>query len=602
MGFHPGIPSNWRLRFWWVSASWWVSAILLAWMAASVAAQGIASRNVTAAKRDAPSGLPWHARFADVSRDAGLVHPTVYGGVASTTYLYETSSGGVALFDFDNDGFLDIFLLGGTRLDGPVEGASNRLYRNLGNMTFQDVTAKAGLTRQGWASGVAVGDYNNDGHLDLFVTFYGTNSLYRNNGDGTFTDIAATAGLVLPRDNPPYWSSGATFLDYDRDGHLDLFVANYVDFHPARTPKPGENANCNWKGIPVACGPRGLPPARHWLFRNNGDGSFRDVSKEAGIDQRRDSFGMTAIAADLDDDGWPDIYVACDSTVSLFFRNNHDGTFTEEALERGIALNDDGMEQAGMGVALGDYNLDGKLDLFKTHFADDTHILYRGEGEGFFTDVTLPSGLAVETRYVGWGAAMEDFDNDGWPDIFLVTGNVYPETEAKLPTYPYRSPRLLFRNLGNGKFEQITAQAGEALQARHSSRGSAVGDLDNDGDLDIVIWNRNEAPTVLRNELRRPGGTAGGNWLSVALTGNASNRAAIGARVVARYGDKVQVREVLSQASFYSANDLRLHFGLGDARTVDLEIRWPNGRRQPLKGVKAGQFLRVKERAGPDDP
>ncbi|MCU0228172.1 MAG: CRTAC1 family protein [Bryobacterales bacterium] len=602
MGFHPGIPSNWRLRFWWVSASWWVSAILLAWMAASVAAQGIASRNVTAAKRDAPSGLPWHARFADVSRDAGLVHPTVYGGVASTTYLYETSSGGVALFDFDNDGFLDIFLLGGTRLDGPVEGASNRLYRNLGNMTFQDVTAKAGLTRQGWASGVAVGDYNNDGHLDLFVTFYGTNSLYRNNGDGTFTDIAATAGLVLPRDNPPYWSSGATFLDYDRDGHLDLFVANYVDFHPARTPKPGENANCNWKGIPVACGPRGLPPARHWLFRNNGDGSFRDVSKEAGIDQRRNSFGMTAIAADLDDDGWPDIYVACDSTVSLFFRNNHDGTFTEEALERGIALNDDGMEQAGMGVALGDYNLDGKLDLFKTHFADDTHILYRGEGEGFFTDVTLPSGLAVETRYVGWGAAMEDFDNDGWPDIFLVTGNVYPETEAKLPTYPYRSPRLLFRNLGNGKFEQITAQAGEALQARHSSRGSAVGDLDNDGDLDIVIWNRNEAPTVLRNELRRPGGTAGGNWLSVALTGNASNRAAIGARVVARYGDKVQVREVLSQASFYSANDLRLHFGLGDARTVDLEIRWPNGRRQPLKGVKAGQFLRVKERAGPDDP
>lgn len=561
-------------------------------------AQGIASRNVSAAKRDAPSGRPWHARFTDVSREAGLVHPIVYGGEESTTYLYETSSGGVALLDYDNDGLLDIFVLSGTRLEAPVDGATNRLYRNKGSFQFEDVTVKAGLVRQDWASGVTVADYNNDGHLDLFLTYYGANALYRNNGDGTFTDVTAKAGLLLPRENPPYWSSGATFIDYDRDGHLDLFVANYVDFDPAKTPKPGENANCNWKGVPVSCGPRGLPPARHWLFHNNGDGTFSDASKASGIDKRRDSFGMTAIAADLDDDGWPDIYVACDSTLSLLYRNNHDGTFTEEALERGIALNDDGMEQAGMGIALGDYNLDGKLDLFKTHFADDTHILYRGEGEGLFTDVTLPSGLAVETRYVGWGTAMEDFDNDGWPDIFVVTGNVYPETAEKLPTYPYRSPRLLFRNLGNGKFEQITEQAGEAIQARYSSRGAAFGDLDNDGDLDMVIWNRNDTPTLLRNELRTPGAPRGGNWLSVKLEGTVSNRAAAGSRVTAIYGGKRQVREVLSQSSFYSANDLRLHFGLGEAETVDLEIRWPNGRTQSLKGVKPGQFLKVTEPAG----
>lgn len=574
-----------------------VALVLLA-QVSMVWGQGIASRGVTATKRDAPSGRPWLARFTDIATEAGLVHPTIYGNDVQTTYLLETSSGGVALFDYDNDGLLDIFLVSGTRLEGEVEGATNRLYRNRGDGTFEDVTDKAGLRRQGWASGVSVGDYDNDGHLDLFVTYYGDNALYRNNGDGTFSDLAIGAGLVLSRKDPPYWSSGATFIDFDRDGHLDLFVVNYVDFDPARTPKPGENANCNWKGVPVACGPRGLAPARHWLFRNNGDGSFTDVSEQAGISGHQDSFGMTAIAADLDDDGWPDIYVACDSTLSLYFRNNSDGTFSEEALERGIALNDDGMEQAGMGVALGDYNLDGKLDLFKTHFADDTHILYRGEGEGHFADVTLPSGLAVETRYVGWGTGMEDFDNDGWPDIFLVTGNVYPETEAQLPAYPYRSPRLLFRNLGTGKFEQILEQAGQPLQAMRSSRGAAFGDFDNDGDVDIVIWNRNETPSLLRNDLRTSERRQGGNWISVQLEGTRSNRAAIGARVTARYGGKVQVREVLSQASFYSANDLRQHFGLGAAETVDLEIRWPNGSVQELRGVNAGQFLKVKEPAG----
>jgi enediyne biosynthesis protein E4 len=566
-------------------------------LVSSLVGQGIASRGVTAAKRDAASGRPWHAMFVDISRQAGLTHPAIYGAERNITYLLETSSGGVALFDYDNDGLLDIFIVVGTRLDGPVAGATNRLYRNRGNGSFEDTTDKAGLRRQGWASGVSVGDFDNDGYLDLFVTYYGANALYRNNGDGTFTDVAADASLLLSRDGPPYWSSGATFIDFDRDGHLDLFVANYVDFDPQRTPKPGENANCNWKGVPVACGPRGLKPARHWLFRNNGDGSFTDVSDAAGISQHRECFGMTAVAADLDDDGWTDLYVACDSTLSLYFRNNGDGTFSEEALERGIALNDDGMEQAGMGVALGDYNLDGKLDLFKTHFADDTHILYRGEGEGHFSDVTLRSGLAVETRYVGWGAGMEDFDNDGWPDLFLVTGNVYPETEAQLPGYPYRSPRLLFRNLGTGKFEQIVEQAGAPLSDVYSSRGAAFGDFDNDGDVDIVIWNRNEPPTLLRNDLRTAREKQGGNWISVRLEGTVSNRAAVGARITVRYGGKVQVREVLSQSSFYSANDPRQHFGLGAAETVDLEIRWPNGQVQHLPKVKAGQFLRVKEPA-----
>ncbi|MCW5966675.1 MAG: VCBS repeat-containing protein, partial [Bryobacterales bacterium] len=283
-------------------------ALLLLVAAGPAPPQGIASRNVSAAKRDAPSGRPWHARFADISREAGLTHPMIYGGEHSTTYLYETSSGGVALFDYDGDGLVDIFVVSGTRLQNPPADATNRLYRNRGGGSFEDVTEKAGLRRKGWGSGVTVGDYNNDGHLDLFLTYYGTNALYRNNGDGTFTDVAPMVGLALPRESPPYWSSGATFIDYDRDGHLDLFVANYVDFDPAKTPKPGENANCNWKGIPVACGPRGLPPARHWLFHNNGDGTFTDVSTISGIDQRRDSFGMTAIAADLDDDGWPDIY------------------------------------------------------------------------------------------------------------------------------------------------------------------------------------------------------------------------------------------------------------------------------------------------------
>jgi hypothetical protein len=559
-----------------------------------VLGQGIATRDVKPALRGKPSGRAWPSRLSNIAKQAGLTHPTIYGAESNVQFLAETSSGGIALFDYDGDGWLDIFVVSGTRFDGDPPEATNRLYRNNHDGTFTDVTDKAGLRRTGWGQGVAVGDYNNDGHLDLFVTYWGDNALYRNNGDGTFTDVAAQAGLIAKaKPEYPYWYSGATFIDYDRDGLLDLFVATYTDYDLRRVPKPGANPNCNWKGVPTPCGPRGLRPGRHFLFHNRGDGTFEDVSEKSGIAKSRSSFGFTAVAADFDDDGWQDIYLACDSTPSLFFHNNHDGTFTEEGIERGLALNQDGMEQAGMGLAVADFNGDGMLDVLKTHFADDTPGLYQNLGKGQFNDATLKAGLAVETRYVSWGAAMPDLDNDGLPDIFIATGNVYPDTERSLPAYPYRTPALLFRNLGNGRFEQLGKEAGPALEERHSSRGLAVGDIDNDGDLDIVIWNRNETPSLLRNDLK-----SAHHWLQVQLTGTRSNRAAIGATVAVRSGGRRQAQPVLSQSSFTSASDLRLHFGLGDAAAAEVTVRWPTGvyERFPVPGVD--RVLRLVEGAG----
>jgi hypothetical protein len=550
-----------------------IAALALA--ASLIVAQGISSRGVKPTARAKFSGKPWDAKFTDIAKQAGLTIPTIYGGINKVDYIVETSSGGVAFFDFDNDGWLDIFIVGGTRFGEAPAEATNRLYRNTRDGKFADVTNAAGLRRTGWGSGVTAADYDGDGFTDLFVTYWGENVLYRNRGDGTFEDVTAKVGLSAKERR---WGAGATFLDYDRDGDLDLFVSNYIDFDISRVPKPGENANCSWKGMAVACGPRGLPTPRHFLYRNDG-GKFLDVSEESGIAAAEGSYGMTAVAADFDDDGWPDIYVACDSTPSLFFLNQRDGTFREEGIERGIALNDDGKEQAGMGVGVGDYNLDGRLDIFKTHFADDTHILYRNEGDGLFRDVTIEAGLAVETRYVGWGAALADFDNDGWPDIFFVTGSVYPEASRELPGYPYESPRMLFRNLGNGRFEQITGIP--SVDAMHSSRGMAIGDFDNDGDLDIVIMNRNEPPTLLRNDL-----DSRNNWLRVS--------APIGTRVTALYSGKRHVQEVLSQASFYSSNEPTLHFGLGAAERADLEIRWPDGKTESRKNVPAKQVLTLK--------
>ena len=573
----------------------WSRRELLALLGASpLFAQGVSSRNVKAAPRSRPSGVPFLTQFTDVAKAAGLTQSVVYGGVEHKTYITETIGCGVAFFDYDNDGWLDIFLLTGSRLEGTPAYATNRLYRNNRDGTFRDVTEQAGLKRSGWFAGVTIADYDNDGHEDIFLTSYGENILYHNNGDGTFTDVTRKAGLL--QKNTIALGSGCTWIDYDRDGRLDLFVAHYADIDLARTPKPGETSNCMWKGIPVICGPRGLTPSTLQLYRNNGDGTFTDVSERAGIRNVSRGYAMTSVAADLDNDGWPDIFVACDSTPSMLFRNMHDGTFREEGLERGAALSEDGIEQAGMGVAVGDLNLSGNLDLFKTHFSDDTSVLYRNDSKGSFDDVTLRAGIGVETRYVGWGAGIADLDNDGLPDIFLVTGHVYPEIEQKLSNYPYKSPRLVFRNLGAGKFEELIEEAGPGVLALHSSRGCAFGDFDNDGDVDVLVMNMNEPPSLLRNNV-----TGSHRWLKVKLIGTKSNRSAIGTRVTAQYGGKSQVQEVTAQSSFYSVNDKRLHFGLGTAESADLVIRWTNGLVERFPKVPANRLITIREGEGKYD-
>ena len=553
-------------------------------------AQGVATHTAKPLARPAPSGRPFNAHFVDVAASAGLTAPTIYGGVESKKYILEATGCGCAFTDYDNDGWMDIFILSGTRLEEVPPGTTNRLYKNNRDGTFTDVTEKAGLTAMGWASAVRVGDYNNDGFEDLFCTYFGQNRLYRNNGDGTFTDVTKASGLWTEQTR---WGAGCSFLDYNRNGHLDLFVSNYVRFSFEHAPVAGENVNCNWKGIPVECGPRGLPTGRHSLYRNNGDGTFTDVSQQTGVATATETYGMTVVAADFDEDGWPDIYVACDSTPSLLFMNNHDGTFREEGVMRGPALSDDGAEQAGMGLGVGDYDLDGHLDLFKTHFADDANGLYHNDGKGNFDDVTRVSRIGVETRYISWGAGIVDLDNDGYPDLFMVSGSVYPEVERKLPQYANKNPRSVFRNLGNGTFEELVEQAGPGVAEAHCSRGCAFGDFDNDGDVDILIINLNEPPSLLRNDLK-----GNQNWLKVKLEGVKSNRSAIGARVLVRYGGKVQAQAVLSQSSFYSSNDPRLHFGLGASTTAQVEVYWPNGLVEQFPGIKANQWLKLREGSG----
>lgn len=520
------------------------------------------------------------------------MRPTVYGENDYKDYILETIGGGAAWLDYDGDGRIDLLLMGGTRFVSPPEGSSLQLHRNLGNGTFEEVTEAAGLHRVGWASSATVGDLDNDGDPDVFVTFWGQNALFGNLGDGTFADITEAAGLL---DTESRWGAGATFLDYDRDGFLDLFVSNYLVFDPATTPGKGSGANCTWKGVSVNCGPRGLPLGRHSLYRNLGNDTFEDVTDKAGISDSSAGYGMTTVAADLDGDGWVDLYVACDGTPSLLFRNLGDGRFREEGLERGAALSEDAIEQAGMGVGIGDYDLDGDLDLFKTHFSDDTNVLYRNDGGGVFEDDTVEAGLGVETRFVGWGAGIADLDNDGLPDLTYVTGSVYPEVEAKLPNYPYKTPNVVFRNLGGGRFEELIEEAGPGMAAAHSSRGAAFGDYDDDGDIDIAVVNMNEPPSLLRNDYSGPGG-----WLKVELRGGPgrSNRAAIGARAVLRYGDRLQARAVTAQSSFYSVDDSRLHFGLGSAKQADLTVHWPSGAEQQIEGLVTGRLYVVEEGKG----
>jgi len=498
---------------------------------------------------------------------------------------------GCAFFDYDNDGWIDIFTLNGRRLEGSPPGATNRLYKNNRNGTFTDVTEKSGLFDSGWANGVCVGDYDNDGFDDLFVTYYGKTRLYHNNGDGTFTDVTAKAGLASP---PNRYNSGCTFFDYNRDGLLDLFVSNYVEFDQANAPRPSlDIPNCNYEGVPVNCGPIGFVAPGHYLYRNNGDGTFTDVSKLSGISAARGSYGLTALAFDADEDGWQDILVACDATPSLLLLNNRDGTFREEALLRGVALSGDGQALGGMGIAAGDYNLDGHLDVVRTHFQRQATGLYRNNGKADFVDVTIPAGLGSERRFISWGTGLVDLDNDGFPDIFVASGTVYPELEHRYREFPARAPRIIFRNQGNGTFTELIEEKPSALSDAHVSRGCAFGDFDNDGDLDILIMNTNEPPTLLRNDA-----PSGNHWLKVRLEGTKSNRSAIGARVLARYGDRLQAQTLTSQSSYLSANDPRLHFGLGATATADLEIYWPSGASETYKGLAADQLVTVREGHG----
>jgi hypothetical protein len=531
------------------------------------------------------------SRFVDVAHAAGLTATMVYGEPDSFTYIVESMGTGCAFFDYDNDGWMDIFIPGGRRLENTPPEAGNRLYKNNRNGTFTDVTAKAGLLGSGWAQGVCVGDYNNDGFEDLFLTYYGQNILYRNNGDGTFTDVTAKAGLLFPTTR---YSTGCTFVDYNRDGHLDLFVSNYLEIDLANAPKPSMAVpNCNYEGVPVMCGPEGLPKARNFLYRNNGDGTFTDVSKESGVAGMRGSYGLTAIGIDADEDGWPDIFVACDSTPSFLLMNNHDGTFREEALFRGLALSGEGRKMGGMGACAGDYNLDGHTDLVKTHFYNQATGLYRNDGHGSYDDVTIEAGLNKETRYVCFGVGLVDFDNDGYPDLFVTSGSVYPEVAKVSPRFPARSPNLLFRNQGNGTFVEMGLEAGPGITTPHCGRGAAFGDFDNDGDMDVLIMNVNEPPSLLRNDA-----PAGNHWIKIRLEGTKSNRSAIGARVLVHYGGKVQVQEQSSGTSFICSNDPRLHFGLGAATTADVEIHWPSGLVESHKAVAADQLLTFREGVG----
>jgi hypothetical protein len=557
------------------------------------AAQGMASRGVRPAPRPKLSGKPFPVTFTDVAARAGLTEPVIYGEEYVKKYVVEANGCGIAFFDFDHDGWLDIFIVSGTRLAGSAAGPepTNRLYRNNRDGTFTDVTEKAGLRRSGWGYGVCIGDYDNDGFDDLFLTYFGQNVLYHNNGDGTFTEVTKEAGLAQAGTR---YSTGCTFVDYDRDGRLDLFVSRYIDMDLDTTPVGGANRYCLYKGVSVNCGPMGLKNELCSLYHNNGDGTFTEVSDKAGIRSPGGRYGLSALAFDYNNDGWPDLFVACDSTPNLLFRNNHDGTFTEVGMEAGVAVNSDGQEQANMGIAVGDYDGDGWLDLFLPHFSDDTPILLRNMKGEFFDDLTNAAGLAVNTQYVCWGVSFVDLDNDGWLDLFHVTGTVYPEVEKVIPEYKYRTQRVVYRNLGDGSFEEVSGLCGSAVPEPHASRGCAFGDFDNDGSVDVLIMNASEPPSLLKNENR-----SGNRWLSVKLIGTRSNRSAIGARVTVTAGGRKQIREVLSGSSYISQSDLRQHFGLGLAGKVEqIEVRWPNGQVELAGPAEANQFLTITEGLG----
>ncbi|NYF78322.1 CRTAC1 family protein [Granulicella arctica] len=539
------------------------------------------------------AGTPLGVTFLDVAKQAGLNAKTIYGGEHKNKYLLETTGCGVAFYDFDHDDWIDIFLINGSRLEGFPKGQEpvSHLFKNNRDGTFTDITLQAGLARSGWGQGCCVGDYDNDGWDDLFVSYYGQNVLYRNNGNGTFTDVTAKAGLTQSKTR---WNSGCAFLDYNRDGHLDLFVANYIDFDIKTAPLP-EAAGCAYKGIQVACGPPGLEGGKNILYRNNGDGTFTDVSQKSGIWDTIGTYGLSVAVCDYDNDGWPDIYVANDSTAATLYQNQKDGTFKDVAIEAGVAYSPDGKPQAGMGVSIGDFNRDGLFDIVKTNFAGDTDSLYLNLGDGTFEDRTYLSGLGVNTRYLGWGVGFFDMDNDGWLDILISNGHVYPEVDGKAVDAPYAEHKYLYRNLRNGQFEEVTAQGGPGINALVPARGCAFGDYDNDGDIDVVVNCVNSLPQLLRCD-----STTGRNWIKIRTVGTKSNRTGIGARIsittVTNGKPFVQIDEVRSGGSYYSQNDLRLHFGLDHATKADaVEIRWPSGTIDKLTNLDANHLYIIQE-------
>ena len=530
------------------------------------------------------SGTP---RYVDIARSAGLVQEVTYGSPETSTYIIETTGTGAAIFDFDRDGDNDVLIVNGTtmELQESGDGPLSSLYLNDGSGKFRIAPGEIGLDASGWGQAACVGDIDNDGWDDLLVTYFGSNVLYRNR-QGRFRD--GSAGLGQPSDHRR-WGSGCAFLDFDGDGLLDLFVANYVDFDPEKTPKPGEEGACKWKGIPVMCGPRGLPRASNALYRNQGGGKFEDVSEDSGILKPGGRYGLGVVAADFDNDGDTDIYVACDMTPSLLYSNNGDGTFSEIGEEVGVAYNADGQFQAGMGVAVADYDGNGLLDIAKTNFSGDLPSLYNNEDGKFYEDVAFDAGLGTR-QLLGWGALFLDADEDGWPDLLLANGHVYPEVDAAPIGETYEQPTILYRNLGDGTFEDITESAGPALQVSRPARGMASGDLDGDGHPEVLVVNLNQPPALLKNT------NLASNGVSVALQGTESNRNAIGARVQVTVGGRRSVQAVVGGGSYYSHSEFALHFGLGDATEVEtLEITWPNGHQQHWSALAANRKYRFTE-------
>lgn len=533
------------------------------------------------------------AYFEDIAEKARLVDDIVFGEDQVKKYILETTGTGVAIFDYDNDGWPDIFIVNGSRLAAIPKGSepTNHLYHNNRDGTFTDVTEKAGLKSAGWGQGVCVGDYDNDGFEDLYVTYYGKNRLYHNEGNGTFKDVSESAGVA---GTGAEWGTGCAFIDYDRDGLLDLVVSNYVDFKISTAPLPGQNAACQWKGTPVMCGPRGMKPSTNLLYHNLGHGRFENVTQRSGISRTPGHYCFSVSTLDYDGDGWPDIYIACDSAPSILYHNNHDGTFTDTAVLSGVAFNEDGREQAGMGSTVADYDGDGRPDIFKTNFSDDTSTLYHNNGDGTFSDVTFAAGLGVNAQYLGWGAMFFDFDNDGWPDLLQVNGHVYPEVDTYKLGSNYQEPRLLYHNTGKGNFEDISKLAGPGITTAASGRGLAIGDLWNNGNLAAVVANMGSRPSLLVN--RR---SYANHWLGIKTVGSKSNRDGIGAQVTVKFGLRSLKDEVRSGSSYDSNNDMRLHFGLGSATKIDLlEVRWPSGLNEQFDDVKIDKITAIQEGSG----